>query len=463
MFTPKTLTEADSLARDLTARGIRLSPVGDSPLQTLCSNSMSIKKVFTDTNDVVNSLLKNSELIDLEGRNKHSVLMGQFTWGLSESLSTSISIARNEVNPMVRECVDLINFKLNDGLVRNTGIQIEPVFMYDILKKGNLEELVDKYKTHSVTKVTWGVDVWPAMTPDDLRSSAKDKSKTLDSQIDSLLKDIDDSLLLAIYNYLFKEDPLGDILRGGSVKDTSLIEILGFLWSDKWLRDIPEGVNLPLQTLRLNLTDLKANCGKKINDRLVKFERMCSQKSFILKLPDLQSGDKVFLVQGEIYNLWLKESGTPEILIGHYLSGGTGSFNNITPEEEKRYTHLFRLDTDIRRQEFNFIKGSLITKIVSDYVDESILDLKADRTIVRKRFNEKVKSCPYNENGDLDRWLRKIICYTFFPDTDSLEILTNIDSILENSPEMEPREAATLATVSLVSDWLYSAIQTEKV
>ena len=461
MFNPKTLTEADILARDLTARGIRLSPVSESPLQTLCSSSMSIKKVFTDTTEVRNNLVKNSELIDLEGKNKHSVLMTQFTWGLSESLNTSISIARNEVNPMILECVDLINFKLNDGLVWNTGIRIEPVFMYDILKKGNLEELVDKYKSHAVRRITWGVDVWPVMTPDYLRSSAKDKNRSLDSQIDSLLKDLDDSLLLDIYNYLFREYPLEVHLKG--VNCESLIEILGFLWSDKWLRDIPDGINLPLETLRVNLTDLKANCGKKINDRLIRFERMCSQKNFILKLPNLQSGDKVFLVQGEIYNQWLKESGTPETLIGHYLSGESGSLINFTSEEEKRYIHLFRLDVDIRRQEFNLRKGSLITKIVSDYVDESIIDLKADKTIVRKRFNEKVKSCPYDENGDLNKWLRKIICYTFFPNTDALEILKNIDSILENSPEMAPREAATLATVSLVSDWLYSAIQTEKV
>ena len=50
------------------------------------------------------------------------------------------------------------------------------------------------------------------------------------------------------------------------------------------------------------------------------------------------------------------------------------------------------------------------------------------------------------------------MCKVFFPHTQALRILSDIDAHAQNNPSLSPREAATLATIDLVCEWAASQI-----
>lgn len=456
MLTERTLNEAEILARDLTARGIRLNLLPDNPLFDLTVNSTPMEKVFSNPFEAVKATSNASSSVNFNGTISHSEDLKKYAWGLGQSLNRTMDIARNTINPMVREVTDLIEKRIDTEIFFNVGINIKSYFLPEIMKNGNLDDLTDRYKSVIYSQVDWNNETWPVMTAQFLRDSAKGKSNKLDKQITVLLESVPDDLVVGIYNYLFRLSvlPNPDI-------DENVVYILGFLWTMTWYNDLPSGLNSNLKQLSLDLTSLKSNCGKHIQDNLKRFDRMSNQNYFILKSPNVSLDRKTFIVQGEIYNQWLKTGGSPELLIGSWLSNDSTAINNIDDQKRTEWLRRYRLDSEIRRQEFDTRRQTLITKELSDFVDDSIKEKGMDYSKVRQSFNGLIKNRPYRVNKDLAEWVRMVLCNSLYPDTDILTVLNSIDEVMGKTEDTPPREAATAAAIDLVVDWLYSAIKVE--
>ena len=459
MLTEKTIEEAGILARELTAKDILLKPIGDSPLLDLIASSTPVENPSDDSFKISQSVLAASANVsNIDGRAKHSEDMVKYAWGLSESLSSTISLARNTINPMVKEVLENIDGRINGEIYYNNGINIKSYFIPEIMKSGEIEELTDRYKNVAYSQIDWGSNAWPSMDADSLKKAAKGKTGSLNSQIDKLIETLDDNSIVNIYDYLFRLQLLND-----PDFDENIVYIMGFLWSLTWINDVPEGLNLNLKQLSLDLTSLKSNCGKHIQDNLKKFERMSKQGFFILKTPKLTMDKKTFIVQGEIYNSWLEKGNSPEILIGAWLSNNINDLVNISEEQRKRWARRYRLDNDIRRQEFDTKKQVIVTKELSSFIDDIISENNYNRREIRERFNSLISDRPFRVTENLQKWVRMILCKSLYPDSDILTILNNIDSIMEKDPDIPPREAATMSAVDLIVDWLFSALTVEYV
>lgn len=459
MLTEKTLDEAGILARELMAKDIIIKPIGDSPLLDLVGASTPIESVLDDPFKISQTVLAASASVsNIDGRAKHSEDMVKYAWGLSESLSSAISLARNTVNPMVKEVLENINRRIDGEIYYNNGINIKSYFIPEIMKSGEMEELTDRYKNVAYSQIDWGSNAWPSMDADSLKKAAKGKSGSLNSQVDKLLDKLDDSTIVNIYDYLFRLQLLID-----PDFDENIVYVLGFLWSLTWINDVPEGLNINLKQLSLDLTSLKSNCGKHIQDNLKKFERMSKQGFFILKAPNLTVDRKTFIVQGEIYNSWLEKGNSPEILIGAWLSNSINDLVNVTEDQKNRWARRYRLDNDIRRQEFDTKKQVIITKELSNFIDDIISENNYNRTEIRERFNSLISDRTFRVTENLQKWVRMILCKSLYPNSDILTILNNIDSIMEKDPDIPPREAATMSAIDLVVDWLFSAVAVEYV
>ena len=294
------------------------------------------------------------------------------------------------------------------------------------------------------------------MDAETLRKSAKGKSNSFDKEISKFLDDIDDTAIVDIYNSLFRSYSLPD-----SNIDENIIYTLGFLWTTTWLNDVPENINSNLKTLSLNLTKMKVNYAKYILDNLNKFARMSTQNYFILKTPIDSVNRKNIVVQGEIYNKWLENGNSPEILIGAWLSNDINIISNVSDEQKRIYSRRYKLDMDIRKQNFETKKQTVIAKELSDYIDDIISEKVLDRSEIRKRFNEIISNKPYKVYNDIQRWVRMVLCKSLYPDSNILNILNSIDNVIKSEPTTPPRDAATVAAVDLILDWFFSALAVE--
>ena len=77
---------------------------------------------------------------------------------------------------------------------------------------------------------------------------------------------------------------------------------------------------------------------------------------------------------------------------------------------------------------------------------------------MRQRADEYIGSTAIHANLSTYEYVRVIICKVFFPQTEALRILTEIDAHAANNPALTPREAATLTTIDLVCGWVASQI-----
>ncbi|MNR56450.1 hypothetical protein D3C85_1770290 [compost metagenome] len=58
---------------------------------------------------------------------------------------------------------------------------------------------------------------------------------------------------------------------------------------------------------------------------------------------------------------------------------------------------------------------------------------------------------------------RKVICNVVFPHTDAFEILTMLDTAAKENPTLDIREAALLAMIEYIPNWVATLITADKV
>lgn len=452
MLSDSTLDEASILARDFSARGIILKVNSDSPLFTLCCDSTPVDKIYPSFNEIIYDIKKASGAVGLDGKMEHRIDLQSIASVLSQSLSTAINVARNVVNPFVKHIVSEIDRRVNDTLYYNTGITIKTVFKPKILTGGKLDELTQKYKGSTFRQHAGAQNGWPSMSAEDLKRTVTDAYHGAKSDTDDLIANTTDERLVDYYNELFV-DGLSDEYDVDEKKF-----IFGFLWASYWLANPNNTVNMDLKTYRLFLTEIKANCAKQIQNALTRYETMSTQKNFVLEVPSDKDVVKQMVVQGEIYNDWLTTGGSPELLIGAWLANKITHFGTIDETTRSRWLRRYKLDSDLRRQHYEARVQTIMSKILSDGVDEKIAQEKLNRKEIRGRFNNLMKQKPFLANGNRYKWVRMIVCKCFYTNNDVLKILTKMDEVLETHETMPPREAATVVCVDLIIDWLLSAV-----
>lgn len=452
MLSNSTLDEASLLARDFSARGIILKVNSDSPLFTLCCDSTPIDKIYPSFNEIIYDIKKASAAYGLDGKMEHKVDLQSIASVLSQSLSTAINVARNVVNPFVKHIVDNIDQRVNDTLYYNTGITIRSVFKPKILTSGKLDELTEKYKGSTFRQRPKVETDWPAMSAEVLKQAATSAYNGSKADTDDLLTSVSDTQLIEYHNDLF----MAGLSDEYDVDEKKFI--FGFLWASYWLANPKKESNMDLKTHHLFLTEIKANCAKQIQNVLKRYEAMSAQKNFVLEVPVDGGVTKQMVVQGEIYNDWLKHGGSPELLIGAWLCDKITHFGTIDDTTRSRWLRRYKLDSDLRSQHYNARVQTIMSKILSDGVDEKIETEKLNRKEIRGRFNNLMKQKPFSANGNRYKWVRMIVCKCFYTNNDVLKILTKMDDVLETHEDMAPREAATLVCVDLIIDWLLSAV-----
>ena len=77
---------------------------------------------------------------------------------------------------------------------------------------------------------------------------------------------------------------------------------------------------------------------------------------------------------------------------------------------------------------------------------------------LRARALDVVAATPISASLTTYQYVRTVVCKVFFPHTQALRILSDIDAHAQNNPSLSPREAATLATIDLVCEWAASQI-----
>lgn len=455
MISTSTIESVSNIARSLTDKGTLLDTVKGTALGDLVQAIVPPKIKITDDYSADKLIHEMSAVKNLNGDPIYDSILNDKVDLCVTAILNSIDVARNTINPMIIEFDKRASTAVENHARMSTDFNIVPIGYPTIFSNPALDELTAKYDESGFVEVSWQENAWPILDTNEIRNAISSKVTRLQKDIDNIHDHLTDYVVVAIYDFLFRNRPLNVSIE---LAVSEYIPIVGFLLASNWLDNCPDGVKLSKEDLDKSLTDLKVTCAYKIQSILHDYGRKLSQGTFILKV---DNHGRTVSVRSDIYAKWLENGGTPELLIGAILSGDRPPFN-MDETLKKRYLTEYNQDRKLRDVAVNDKIGAVITKTAKDYIMASIEESPVSyKGTIKNKLQEHLKSHPYRKGMCQNKWIRMVICKTMFSSTNALQILETIDSVKTTNDSMTTREAATMATIELLADWLVDSMVVE--
>jgi hypothetical protein len=168
-------------------------------------------------------------------------------------------------------------------------------------------------------------------------------------------------------------------------------------------------------------------------------------------------------VNSDVYNDWLKEGGTPEVLFGAYASDSQRGFGALLADAEQ-YCKIWAREKNILdskiRIDMKSIKAKALRKAFYEVIKNLPENVQSEPVSdMTARVDHIVDNLDAHRLEDIYYVVRMLVCRAIFPNSSAQEILTSIDEVSKANPGMCERDAALIASIEYVSTWVASQIK----
>lgn len=467
MLSNSSIEAVKPLADDLIRRGIRLMPVTGSPLEAMVRESLpgfdgtttpqenAVDYAACQLYDTANSAHPGTEI------RPHDMVVDETVPVLAEAVRNHIAHARTVVNPYIEKLVTEVNEQIKDlspssllgmeVIVYNPAAPfINPVF----------ENSIKGYRDVAY-EAGWSMDfMFPDTTTEELTKLLKTNSVELDADIDNWLSGLGENFLLDVWSGFFqaKQTPnlhsfITDTVSTAGVSGLNVDKLLAIHLLARNLYDHPmEGMSVSLVNYNRTITLLKNISGARL---LIESEQYYKEKDGDQILIRSLAGSKI-VVNGAVYKKWIADGGDNDILFGNALvSFPVFSVAKINERKDalrtewNRHSALVTM-TEAKRRVLR-LRGIFLNTFKKLIVEDTEPNLNREQ--MYKQCEEFLSS--QGDEGFTNFFLlaRKLVCRIRFPETDAEEILSSIDKVAQANPNMDIREAATIAVICHVANW----------
>lgn len=467
MIHNQSLSAVMTSAQALTDSKVVLEAVPGSPLADMVYHCAPLEAFGVAgaavVGDDIEAISGRSMYKDLNGAYPHDDCMAEFVEIASRVIEGNFNLTKNVVNPMIIKVVeDATSYA--DARARSaiSPMNIVPIYYPAPYNNQALREVVSRYEQAPSRELKLEL-VFPAMSAEKIREMVKTGIPTLDADIATWIGALSDSEIESTYNAVFGDREqslpaaLADrILRPGKA-------LLVFLLARHFYDEIPEGLNISLSDYKVYMSALAEQSGQQVAAAFRMRQDNDRRNQLLLSTPyrgeaGLPVGD--VLVNGDVYGRWLKEGGVPESIFGAiHGNADDRSYKSLIDNAStyvETWTRAFKINkARVEFDRFNhFLEGmrqallSQLAQLPKDY-----RNTPEDR-VYKERITEhlvKVK-----EGGVDEPWAiaRKLVCRVFFSHTEAERVSWAIANVCKKNPEMPVREAALLAAVEIVPEWI---------
>lgn len=479
MIQQNTLEAVYPLAELLANKGIRVSPIGTTPLEHLMNAGhleLPTKGVGETMMSAEERILKGSVSKDAFGACHHDMAMDEMVEVISATVTRNIDMARNVVNPMIKEVVeDTTELMAAAERIHQTRISVTPLFHHSIWNSPTLAEMVGKYSETPLREVKFYLGVPAELDQASLLELAKTGASRFDEEVESLFEKLGEQRVVDIYQAVFSDaanvrmHSLDEMIRGHSGPSDHVLLI--HLFARKLIQEVPEGVPAGLQEYRAYMADILSQSGRAVVSMMRRRELDRQRRHLVSVWPygreRLGEVQIDIVVNGDVYTQWLNEGGSPEVIMGAYVSDQARGYTELLEGKEK-YLSAWKSQERVLATTQRFNRFNNAVQAVQEAVGKQIAQMEDDDLIVQKgllyrRLKDEVQFLRGRFYEDLYCSMRVLICKVIFPHTDALRILTAIDAVSEENPGIEVREAALLATIEIVATWVAKLCRVEAV
>lgn len=444
-------------------------PLSGTPLESLCMLKEPLGVLANDNAD--GGAISDICNCDTE---EHNAAM-EYVVGLSTSAVQNVLFnAKNVVVPMIQQLVDgyekYVSATVN-GSANN--VIVKPVFSHDIWNNPVVLSMVEKYDGVPLTKVNLTL-MFPVKSAEELAEFIKTGSTRFDAEmadyLDGLSKQFGYNVLDAVYKNVFSFEAgknyvvLDDYINPFSGQRENAMVTL--LLAARLMTNVPDGIEMSLIEYQAYVSAIVEQAGRAVMRAIQTMESDLKNKTLISTYPSIPFGnpyiESVIQVNGKVYNQWLAEGGSPEVLFGAYATSQERGYTTLLDNKED-YLRAWDREKKIIEAKVRFEMRSIRSTALRKAFFDVIKDLPEDQKRLPAVDMVKLSDMLIDNMDDkafeyIYKYARKLICRSAFPGTDFEDFLKSIDAAAEANPGIDEREAALLATIEYVSKWVASQV-----
>ncbi len=468
MINHDTIDAVYPLAQKLANKGITVDAIHQTPLASLVgAANYPVPKGLDTAISTSDRLLAGSTSKDVSGVCQHDLVMDEIVDVVAKTVERNLNLSKTVVNPIVKSVAEKAQELMSAAEnLKSSLVSVRPDFYHPLWSSPTLLEMVERYRETPVNQVKLYLNLPHSGDRQELLALAKTGAGRFDAMIEEWFETLSDDELSWVYDAVFRGGvnagpvELTEILRSTSGRNRILI---AHLWARKLMQEPPEGSGVSLAEYRDYMGKILAQTGRLVVSVMRQRELDVKQRKLVRAWPIAQISalgrEPVEIpVNGDLYNQWLKDGGTPEILFGALLEDRPTGCGALLAEKV-RYENTWRrkeqlLETTQRFNRFNHALEAIqqaMTLEINQLEDD---DLVVERGLLHQRLRAEVAKLQGTFYEDWYCVARKLVCCVIFPHTDAFRILRAIDEAAEANPGIDIREAALLATIEIVSLWV---------
>jgi len=467
-----------ALADRLASRGERMGAIDGTPLASLLNACyVDVPRGEGDT-ELQAPYVLNSRRVDERGVCEHDLVMEEAASVIAETTIKNLDWARDVVVPTIDEVlagVDKYVAERIGGL--SDAVRVEPQFWPRIWDNPMLSEMVAPYADRVAAEFLPTRPVFPrAETAEESIKVMLTGIGSIDADVEALASELNsgstNDLTRYIYNKVFstEQGAENEALVSDSIgnANTRLVE---FLMARNLFMSMPEGMT-DESSYRAQMSEVMATLGRIVHRALI--DRGVREQSKRLNpiYPTGPSTDPnyptIIYVDGDVYTKYfLEEGGSPEVLLGALVTDRETKIEALLAQAD-RYTKAWANEQRmvamrVENNKLDVVRNAfaVVLREVAGKIPEELEPL--DVTVQGKRIDEMLGTLAGRDMDNLYLTARHLVCTLFFPHTMAYKLLVAFDDARRVNPDLEPRDAALLASIDILVDWVAAQITIDKV
>lgn len=438
---------------------ICVSPDASSLSDQLSMNSSSLS-IFTKGNDDIIS--------------SHSRAIDEYVSEISRSVTAHISYAKNVVKPAVIEMAENVQKSLSQTRAASAEFNIKIVDLPMPMQNSSFEDAVSSYSEKTLLDPETDLNLGE-MTTEQLLALIQTGSSQQDTDIGLWFAGLSSDLIACVWGNIFRDfkaskppciKKISELLLD---KKTGVdAALLTYLAARKLFEEIPEGTGVSLPVYKNKVAQIRDYSGIVLFREYSRYNASLKNGSLILST---DVNRKSVNVNGVVYREWLKTGGSNEVILGMLVSNQNLFNTNLINEKASKFKDAWNTYeqysiTEQRNSSFNTFKQALKLSFSAGMANMSPEEtaLKEEKpemfAQIDTYFSDELALIRTNDMHDVNLTCMKLVCRSRYFYTSAEKILQSINDAMHANPNMNIRDAAAVAAIEYITDYVSDQIKT---
>ena len=476
MLKLSTLNSASTLASQLADKGLTAVAKTNTVLNELVALSSLPFEIPLDSEEAIQEAfltLEQTTRGTLEVPNQHGLQLDGIVKDLSKLVTSHISYAKNTVKPLVVDLAKEIETYLTTYKPKSASelFEVKVLDLPEIVTDESFLGTLTPYKEKVILKPDLRFKL-AAKTHEELLGLVTYGYERTDKLVLDWVSKQAPEFLERVFNSFFTIEQVKDVLSYEDIERLNVFEKLDhalaiLLMSNKLFDTVDESAqNVDLQVYKNTAAQYRDYAGALV---VVCLNQIASFNKTERLVMEMQPGKYLAKVNGMIYRPWLQAGGSPEVIMGLIIVGDTGSSKSFVDSKrdgllERWNSFCTFYNADQSNKTLDYFKQFLLSQFSIQLKDVSELEQNYIEknpnyyATVNKVAEEYVNCLKTDDMKDVFGIALFLVAQARFFYTSAYNILNDINEAAKVNPNVDVREAALLAVINYIADYLANQI-----